>query len=159
MTETKWVVLVVVVVLLSAAFVGCGGAAPSAEGPAPSDTAPETPSGSGTPSSTGGLAWNDVPVYPGAGQVARGSWVEPQQDAGELSRVEWRHYQTGDSKSKVFAYYQSAMPGKGWQMMMEMDMGELSWLVYTKNDEKDVAWVYVAEDDGKTLLHLMRGSE
>ena len=76
-----------------------------------------------------------------------------------MHKVEWRHYETSASKSKVFAFYQSAMPGKGWQQMMKMEMEELSWLMYTKNNEKDIAWVYIGEEDGKTMFHLMRGSE
>jgi hypothetical protein len=97
-------------------------------------------------------------IYPGANQVAKGSWMEPPE-GGEVSRVEWRHYQTGDSQDKVLAFYESAMPGKGWQEVASMQVEELSWLMYTKNNETDVAWVYVGEEDGETLIHLMRASE
>lgn len=150
--------LLVVMVLACASFAACGGgevAQPPEEEPAPAPSEDEV-----TPPSSdgGGFTWDDMPTYPAASQIAKGNWMEPPQE-GEWYRVEWRHYETGDSQDNVFAFYQSAMPGKGWQEMMQMEAGELSWLIYTKNNEKDVAWVYVGEGDGKTLLHLMRASE
>ena len=110
------------------------------------------------PPSGGGFTRNDVPVYPGASQVAKGSWMTRPEE-GESHKVEWRHYETSNSASTVFAFYQFTMPQNGWQKMMEMEVEELSWLIYTKNNEKDVAWVYVSGEDDKTLIHLMRGSE
>ena len=159
--------LLVLMVLASISFAACtggGGAPPTGETTPPSSNGGTTPPPSGgdtTPPPSGGgiFTWNDMLVYPGASQVAKGSWMEPQQEKGELHKVEWQHYKTGDGKDKVFAFYRSGMPGKGWQQMMQMEMGELSWLIYTKNNEKDIAWVYVAEEDGQTLIHLMRGSE
>lgn len=150
-------VLVLVMVLACASLVACGGGG----APPPSGEPTPPPSEDGVtppPSAEGGFTWDDMPTYPGASQIAKGSWMEPPQE-GELHKVEWRHYQTGDSQDKVFAFYKSAMPGKGWQQMMEMEMEEVSWFFYTKNNEKDVAWVYVGEGDGKTMIHLMRGSE
>lgn len=156
MKKVVSLVLLVVMVLACAGFAACdGGGAPPPSG---EPTPPPSEDGVTPPPSAGGFTWDDMPTYPGASQIAKGSWMEPPQE-GELHRVEWRHYETGDGKSKVFAFYKSAMPGKGWQQMMEMEMGEVSWLIYTKNNEKDVAWVYVGEEDGKTLIHLMRGSE
>ena len=160
------VVLLVAMVLACASVAACGGGGvtpPPAGEPTPappSETTPPQPSDGGVtpPSSGGGFTWDDMPVYPGAAQVAKGSWMEPPEE-GEMSRVEWRHYQTGDGKDNVIAFYKSAMPGKGWQEMASMEMGELSWLMYTKNNEADLAWVYVGEGDGETLIHAMRASE
>lgn len=165
MKKVVSVVLLVVMVLACVSVAACRPVVvvqPPAEEPAPAtpEPSPSQPSNGGVtpPSSSGGFTWNDVPAYPGAAQVAKGSWTEPPEE-GEMSKVEWRHYQTGDGQDNVVSFYKSAMPGKGWQEMASMEMGELSWLMYTKNNEADLAWVYVGEGDGGTLIHLMRGSE
>jgi hypothetical protein len=59
----------------------------------------------------------------------------------------------------VVAFYQSAMPQNGWQQMASMEMGEVSWFMYMKNNEKDGAMVWVGEEDSKTGIGLMRGGE
>jgi len=159
MKKAMSLVLLIVMVLACVSFTACGGGGAT---PPPGGGTTPPPSDGGTtppPSSGGGFTWNDMSIYPGASQIAKGSWMEPPQEEGKLHKVEWKHYETSASQDEVFAFYQSAMPGKGWKQRMKMEAGELSWLIYTKNNEKDVAWVYVGEGDGKTMLHLMRGSE
>ena len=121
-----------------------------------------TPSDGGTPtpapSSGGGFTWNDMPVYPGAKQTEKAAWAIPPEE-GEWQRTEWRWYESGDSQSHVIAFYQSAMPQNGWQRMASMEVAEVSWCMYTKNNERDGAMVWVGAEEGKTYIGLMRGEE
>ena len=153
-------VLLIVMVLSCVGFAACvgGGVIPPGGGttPPPSDGG-TTPTPTPTPTG-GGFTRNDMPVYPGCGQAGKMAWAIPPEE-GEWQRVEWRWYETGDSQSKVVAFYQSEMPKNGWQQTMTMEMGELSWFMYTKNNEQDGAMVWIGAEDGKTTIGLMRGGE
>jgi len=136
-------VTVVAMMLGSVGLVACGG-----------EEVVTTP----PPPPAGGLTWNDMPVYPGVNQVQKGAWSIPPEE-GEWSRVEWRYYETGDSVSTVAAFYKSQMPGKGWEETFWMEMDEMRWGYYSKNNEQDAAMVWVGSDEGKTFIALMRATE
>jgi hypothetical protein len=101
-----------------------------------------------------------MPTYPGVTHVARENWAAPpgqgEWQPDEWSRVEWRHYATSDSRSKVVEFYKSEMPQSGWQQVMEVEVGEVSWFLYTKNNGQDGAMVWLGKDDGGTVISLMR---
>lgn len=152
-------VLVVVMMLGCVGLVACGGE----EGvttPPPEEAAPPPPEEEAPPPPppAGGLTWNDMPVYPGVNQVQKGAWSIPPEE-GEWSRVEWRYYETGDSVSTVVAFYKSQMPGNGWEETFWMEMDEMRWGYYSKNNEQDAAMVWVGSDEGKTFVALMRATE
>ena len=158
MKKVVSLVLVVAIMLSSVGLVACGGGG-GATPPPPSEGEAAPPSEEEpTPTPAEGLSWNDMPVYSGAKQVTKGSWTVPPAE-GEWSKVEWRYYETGDSVSEVVAFYKSQMPGKGWQEMAWMEMPEVSWGYYGKNDEQDGAMVWTGSDDGKTFIALMRASK
>lgn len=112
-----------------------------------------------TASSGSGLTWNDMPVYSGAGQIQKGTWSIPPADDADYAEYEWRYYESSASQADVAAYYKSQMPGKGWGQQAWMDMGEVSWGMYYKNDEKDAAMVWVSNQDGKTAIALWRATK
>ena len=185
MKKVMSLVLLVVVVLASLSFAACAGGTtppPSGEGTTPpsggettpplsedgtpplSEDGTPPPSEDGTPlpsedetppPSEGGFTWDDMPVYPVASQLARGSWAIPPEE-GEWESVEWRHYETGDSQSNVITFYESAMPANGWQQIGEMQMEEVSWFFHTKNNEQDAAIVLIGTEEGETYISLMR---
>jgi hypothetical protein len=43
--------------------------------------------------------------------------------------------------------------------MASMEVEEVSWCMYTKNDERDGAMLWVGAEEGKTYVGLMRGEE
>jgi hypothetical protein len=43
--------------------------------------------------------------------------------------------------------------------MASMEVEEVSWCVYTKNNERAKAMVWVGAEEGKTYIGLMRGEE
>jgi hypothetical protein len=138
--------LALVLVLGSVGLVGCGGGGGGSEG--------------GDGGASGGLSWSDMPVYSGANQVAKGSWSLPASE-GDWATAEWRYYETTDSVEGVVAYYKSQMTGNGWQGQSWMDIEmpqKMSWGFYTKNSEQDGAmvWVYRDNEEGKTVIALMR---
>lgn len=73
--------------------------------------------------------------------------------------MEWRYYETGDSVSTVAAFYRTEMPKKGWQEVGWMETEEMSWLGYSKNNEKDGAIIWIDSEEGKTFIALMRGTD
>ena len=167
MKKVMSLVLVLAMVLACVSFAACGGAggggaAPPSDGGAtpPSDGGVTPPSDGGvTPPSDGGVfTWNDMPAYSGASHMTKGSWAIPPEQ-GEWQRVEWRYYESGDSQSQIVAFYQSAMPANGWQQIAAMEMEEVSWFYYAKNNEQDGAIVWVTEEDGQTVIGLMRGGQ
>lgn len=150
MKKTISLLLLIVMVLACISLAACQ----AGEMTTPSDGGTPTPA----PSSGGGFTWNDMPVYPGAKQTEKAAWAIPPEE-GEWQRTEWRWYETGDSQSQVIAFYQSVMPQNGWQRMASMEVAEVSWCMYTKNNERDGAMVWVGAEEGKTYIGLMRGEE
>jgi hypothetical protein len=153
-------VLVTVMLLGCIGLVACGGndndGTESTTQPASSKTT--AAASKTTVSSSGGLTWNDMPVYSGAKQVQKGSWAIPSND-GDYSKVEWRYYEVGKSAADVISYYKSKMPDNGWTQTAWMEMGTMSYGMYTKNSEKDAAMIWVMEQDGKTILSMMRAAK
>jgi hypothetical protein len=99
-----------------------------------------------------------MPAYSGADQVEKGSWAIPPEE-GDWSQVEWRYYETGDGMAAVAASLRSQMTGKGWQETAWMEMQEMSWGYYSKNDEQDAAMIWVGSEEDKAFIALMRATE
>jgi len=108
----------------------------------------------------GEIAWDDIPLYATAEQVQKGSWAIPQ-DQGDLSQVEWRYYELDGSHEvvEVTRFYEMEMPKNGWQEMHWVEVDEMSWGLYSKNNEEDVAMVWIGNQEGKTVIALMRGAK
>ncbi len=160
MNKLMSLVLTVVMVLGSVSLIACGGGGeeggttpPPSEGetappkdtaaipaggigppPTPEEMAPPSSEEEVTPPSGGGFTWNDMPVYPGADQIQKGSRIIPSGYGKGPGRnyihPEWRYYETRDSAEKVIAFYKSQMPGKGWIELPPPQFREkdLSWL-------------------------------
>jgi hypothetical protein len=151
-------VLVVVMMLGCIGFVACGGGDGGTTPPSNGETAPPSNGETTLPPTTGSVTWNDMPVYPGANQIEEMTWTIPSEDE-EWSKAEWRYYETSASVSEVAAFYKSGMPGKGWQEPAWMDMVEMQWGYYSKNNEQDVAMVWISSEEGKTGFALMRATQ
>ena len=161
MKRLSLLVLILVIALGCISLVGCGngGDTPALSAPEQADT-PEEPvvpedaiPEISVPSDTS--FWSDLPIYPGANEVQQMSWSIPPAD-GDYSRVEWHYYETGDQVTAVSAFYKGQMVSSGWQEMGWMEMPEMNWGMYTKNNEEDAAMVWIANEEGKTMFALMR---
>ena len=104
------------------------------------------------------FTWNDIPVYPGAKPVQKGTWAIPPAE-GEWSRVEWHYYETSGSVGEVAIFYKSKMPANGWQEAMWMETQEMNWGLYNKNNEQDSAMAWIGSEEGETFFALMRASQ
>ena len=113
----------------------------------------------GTVSAGDGLTWKDMPVYSGAREIAKGAWAIPPADEEDWSEVEWRYYEVNDSSGDVTKFYKSEMPENGWDEIMWMDAGEMSWAFYQKNNEQDGAMIWVTADNGNAIIAMMRATE
>jgi hypothetical protein len=165
----KLTLIFVIIAVLSLLMVGaCGGNGDNEEITTSQTSKPTTkptttePEITTTESSNGGgggdLTWDDMPVYGGADQIQKGSWSIPA-DEGGYSKVEWRYYETGDSVSDVIDFYKDKMPDKGWEETMWMDMQEVAWAYYMKNNEKDGAMIWIAAEEGETVIAMMRAAQ
>ena len=153
-------VLIVVMMLGCVGFIACGGGETETTPPTEEeDVTPPSDEGEPTePPPSGAFTWNDMPVYTGANQIEEMTWTIPPAE-GEWTKLEWHYYETRASVSEVTAFYKSQMPGKGWQEPMWVETGEVNWGYYTKNNEQDVAMIWIGLEEGKTGFALMRGSE
>jgi hypothetical protein len=159
----KRVISFILVMILLAGCVGLVACGTKKGGETETPTSTPTPTPTTTPTSTttpsgGGLTWNDMPIYSGAGQIQKGSWSIPPAE-GDYSKFEWRYYEVKDSLDKVAAFYKSQMPAKGWEEQAWMEVQEVNWGMYNKNDEKDAAMVWVSSQEGKTVIALWRGTK
>ncbi len=152
--------LVVIMLIGGVSLIACGEKeSGTTQEPTQTPSSPSVPSPTQTtPSPVGGLTWNDMPIYSGAAQIQKGSWAIPPAE-GDYSRFEWRYYETNDSLDKVAAFYRSQMPAKGWKEMGWMEVPEMNWGMYNKNDEKDAAMIWVNFQDGKTVVALWRATK
>jgi hypothetical protein len=99
-----------------------------------------------------------MPIYSGVGQIQKGSWSIPPAE-GDYSKFEWRYYETNDSLDKVATFYRSQMPAKGWEEKGWMEVQQMNWGMYNKNNEKDAAMVWVNSQEGKTVIALWRATK
>ena len=154
----KLLTLLLVLILISAgiSMFACSGKEKAEETQTPATSEP-TKEPAIVPS-TGGLTWNDMPVYPGAKQVQKGSWSIPPTE-GDYSKVEWRYYESGDNLDTIATSYKTQMPARGWEEMGWMEVPEMRWGIYNKNNENDAAMVWIASDDGKSVIALMRATK
>ena len=113
------------------------------------------------PSSNGGggdFTWNDMPVYGGADQIQEFNMSFAPDDS-EYSRWEWRYYESNADIDDVIDFYKDKMGDNGWNEQMWMDVVEVAYGVYEKNNENDAAMVWIAADEGDTLIGLWRASK
>ena len=133
-------------------------AAATTTGAAATTTPPQTTQPSNGGGGGGDLTWDDMPIYPGADQIQEFSISMPMEDE-EYSEVEWRYYECDASVEDVVDFYKDEMPDYGWEEMMWMDMSEIAYGMYMKNNEEDAAMVWIAAEGGDTLVGLWRASE
>ncbi len=100
-----------------------------------------------------------MPLYSGAGQIQKGSWSIPPADESDYSKVEWRYYETNASLVTVSAFYKNQMPAKGWTEKGWMEVQEMHWGLYDKNNENDAAMVWINSQEGKTVIAMWRASK
>lgn len=108
--------------------------------------------------SGGGLTWSDVPVYPGASQISKGSWAIPPAE-GEWAKVEWHYYESNDSHSKIASFYRSRMSDNGWIEQGWFEAGEIFWGFFEKNNEQDAAMVWTGSEGNKSVIAVMRATK
>jgi hypothetical protein len=126
--------------------------------PQTSDEPEPTEPSNGGNGGGGGLTWDDMPIYGGVDQIEEFSMTF-SPDEGDYSEFEWRYYETGADIDDVIDFYKDEMPDNGWDEQMWMDAGEVAYGMYFKNNEKDAAMVWIAAEEGDTLIGLWRASE
>ena len=164
MKKTALFFLMLVLVFGCAGMTGCGSGTEGNAQPTPDTVQEEEQESSDTQQtsqSAGGAMWDDMPVYATAMQLQEASWSILPQDDADYEKAEWRYYElpSAHSVEMVAMFYKMEMPKNGWQQMMEMEVQDVSMFFYTKNDENDAAYVWVASEDGKTVFALMRASK
>ena len=169
----KFALIFVIISVLSLLMVGaCGGngddetsaaqtsSQPSNQTTQPTSSEPEptTTEESNGGNGGGGFTWDDVPIYGGASEIQEFNISIPPEE-GEYSRVEWRYYETGDDIDDVIDFYQDKMPDYDWDEMAWIDAMEIAYGMYMKNNEADAAMIWLAAENGDTMIGLWRASE
>ena len=160
MRKTISLIVVLVMALGCVGFIACGGRGES-EMPPPDGGATPAPDEEVALPSIGGFTWDDMPVYAGAEQIQELNWTMPPEE-GDWANVEWRYYTMNDDLndvSQVSMFYKNEMPKNGWQSMGQVEAQDISYSYYSKNNEKDGAFVWIGYDEGKTVFGLMRATE
>jgi hypothetical protein len=167
MKRTALFVLMLLVVFGCAGMTGCGSGGEEDAQPTPDiaqeeqEEEQESSSEQQASQSAGGFMWDDVPVYATAAQLQNASWSIPPQGDADYEKAEWRYYElpSAHDVGMVAMFYKMEMPKNGWQQMMEMEVQDVAMSFYTKNNEADAAYVWVASEDDKTVFALMRASK
>ncbi|MFC2017605.1 hypothetical protein ACFLUD_04255 [Chloroflexota bacterium] len=133
--------LAVVMILGCTSLVACGGG----------EEIGTTPSGSV-------LTWDDMPVYPGAKQIEKGSWPIPEA-RGEWSKIEWRYYETIREERFVLYFFKTEMLNKGWREDAWVTHRGTTTGSYSKNNKQDGAMTWTYSFEGGTIIALMRATK
>ncbi len=145
-------------VISSIGLTACSGSQAATPNPILTTTsAADKPAGNGS-SNVSGLTWNDMPLYSGASQMQSGTYAVPAIQ-GEYNKTEWRYYETKDTPDQVGAFYKGQMTSKGWTEQGWAEAPGTKWGSYTKNNENDVAAVWISSMGTKTIFGLLRGSK
>jgi formylglycine-generating enzyme required for sulfatase activity len=115
---------------------------PSQEGPLPAD-----------------LAWEEIPVYPGASEIVKEVTASFPPGSTDYELVGSRSYETDDEVEKVADFYLAEMPKKGWEKIVHIPMGESYTSVWQKGDGKFGVTIGIGEQEGKTYIAIIVGRE
>jgi hypothetical protein len=120
-------------------------------------TTTSTPSAT-TITSTGDI-WSDIPIYPGA-QVAEDQGFTISVGGDEsYSQIEWHFFASTDDFAKVVDFYKKQMPAKGWGKMTWVDLGEMSYGSFQKNDEIRTSLIYVIRSEGGAAINIQSAAK
>lgn len=135
--------------------VGLAGCGPKKDGATATPTT-STPGGTTTPAAADSVL-ADIPSYPSLLQVQKVSQIMPQT-AG-YAKADVRVYETNDSPEKVADFYKAQMLAKGWAETQWLDTPQFKNGAYSKNNEADIAMIYVIAGEGKTEVMIMRATK
>ena len=143
----------------------CAATTPPSEAAAPPPSAETTPipppeqppSQEGPPPA--GLAWEDIPVYPGASEIMKEVTASFPPGSTDYELVGSRSYETDDEIEKVADFYLAEMPKKGWEKIMHMQMGGSYTSVWQKGNGKFGTTIGIGEQNGKTYIAIVVGQE
>jgi hypothetical protein len=128
-----------------------------------STTAPpeETTSTTAPASSTGGTKniWSDIPIYSGAQPAADTGFGLTIQGDPSFPNSEWRFYETPSSVSPVSDFYNKQMPDKGWTKESWLDMGEMQYGSFVKNNETRRCLIYVIANENVTSINILSAAK
>jgi hypothetical protein len=159
MKKVVSLLLALALLLCCTGLVACGGGGDESTKTTTKSTTTSSSTKTTTQASGSSLSWNDMPIYSGAGQIQKGTWAVPPAEDSDYSKFEWRYYESSAGVETVSAFYKSQMPAKGWTEKGWMEMQEVYWGMYDKNNEKDAALVWIASQEGKTVIAMWRATK
>lgn len=113
----------------------------------------------GASAGEGKLNWDDIPVYPKASKVEKASLSFSGGEERKFERLEWRYYTTNDDPGDVHRFYLDKMPDNGWEKIMDITAGEVTYSLWQKDDGNTGAWIGTGktEGEGKTMIWMWKG--
>lgn len=158
-------VILIMAVLVCAGLAGCGnktettGTTQTTQTTQSQTTTTTTKTTQATTTSDSASFWADMPVYPGASQIQKGNWSIPPADDSEYSKFEWRYYEVSASLENISDFYNTEMKKKGWEIVAWMDMGQMSYGMFNKNNENDAAMVWINSEESQTVIATWRATK
>jgi hypothetical protein len=123
--------------------------------PTKTSSPPKTTStGSGT-----GDIWSDIPIYPNAKAAEDEGFSLSVGGDASYSQIEWHFYASTDAFTKVVDFYTKQMPAKGWTKMMWVDVGEMAYGTFQKNNEDRICMVYVIKTEGGAGINIQSAAK
>lgn len=114
-----------------------------------------TPSGSGT-----GDIWSDIPIYPNAVKAEDEGFGLSVQGDPSFSQIEWRFFAVQNvDLDKVADFYKEKMAANKWNKMMWVDVGEMSYGTFEKNNETRMAMIYLILSEGGVAMNIMSSAK
>ena len=96
----------------------------------------------------------------GSSEIQKGNWSIPPFDSSDYSNMAWRYYDIYTRMSDMARFYKEQMPAKGWSEKSWIDTPEMSWGLFSKNNENDAAMVWISTgEDGRTVIAVWRAAK
>lgn len=159
----KWVswILIMALVISFGTLAACGGGDGDGKTASPTKATgtAKTTATKGTSTGGSGFTWDDIPIYPKASKVDKASFSFSGGEERNFERLEWRYYTTKDAPKDVHSFYLDKMPDNGWEKVIEMTAGQVTYSMWQKDDGNIGAWIGAGEGEkrGETMIWMWRG--
>jgi hypothetical protein len=103
--------------------------------------------------------WSDVPIYTNAKAAEDEGFSLSVGGDPSYSQIEWHFYASTDAYTKVVDFYTKQMPAKGWTKMMWVNVGEMAYGTFQKNNEDRLCMVYVIKTEGGAGINIQSAAK
>jgi hypothetical protein len=97
---------------------------------------------------------------PGSSRIQKGNWSIPADNKTDYVNMGWQYYEVPSPVADMASYYRKQMAARDWNEKSWNDTPQMSWGLFTKNNENDAAMVWISTGEtGKTVIALWRAAK